>query len=170
MKNQDTIRPESNSQFIKHAPCKHCPSSDAVAVYADGHGHCFSCDWTGTYEAAVKTNGSSKPTINKNNYTYMKGDKNETPGTFDFTGPGGETRLKNKLSKHYDNHYIYTDEEGYTAFVVERQYKDETKQEKIFFPHSKWKNKIDNSTRWQSKAMPELRYIYNLQKLIHLLF
>ena len=59
MKNQDTIRPESNLQFIKHAPCKHCPSSDAVAVYADGHGHCFSCDWTGTYEAAVKTNGSS---------------------------------------------------------------------------------------------------------------
>ena len=38
MKNQDTIRPESNSQFIKHAPCKHCPSSDAVAVYADGQG------------------------------------------------------------------------------------------------------------------------------------
>ena len=99
---QDTTRPESNSQFIRHDKCNHCPSSDAVAVYADGHGHCFSCEWTGPYDAPIKLNGSSKPKINKNNYTYMKGDKNEVPGTFDFTGPGGERRLKYKLSKNYD--------------------------------------------------------------------
>ena len=164
---QDTTRPESNSQFIRHDKCNHCPSSDAVAVYADGHGHCFSCEWTGPYDAPVKLNGSSKPKINKHNYTYMKGDKNEVPGTFDFTGPGGERRLKYKLSKNYDTHYIYTDKEGYTTFVVERQYKDETRQEKNFFPHTKQKNKIDSSTRWQSKAMPEPRTIYNLQKLVN---
>jgi hypothetical protein len=57
-----------------------------------------------------------------------------------------------KRKKGYDTHYIYTDEEGNTAFVVERQYTDETRQEKRFFPYTKWKNKIDNSTRWQSKA------------------
>ena len=164
---QDTTRPESNSQFIRHDKCNHCPSSDAVAVYADGHGHCFSCEWTGPYDAPIKLNGSSKPKINKNNYTYMKGDKNEVPGTFDFTGPGGERRFKYKLSKNYDTHYIYTDKEGYTTFVVERQYKDETRQEKIFFPHTKQKNKIDSSTRWQSKAMPEPRTIYNLHKLVN---
>ena len=67
---QDTTRPESNSQFIRHDKCNHCPSSDAVAVYADGHGHCFSCEWTGPYDAPVKLNGSSKPKINKHNYTY----------------------------------------------------------------------------------------------------
>ena len=52
----------------------HCPSSpDNVAVYADGHGHCFGCDWTGTYEAAsIKLNGSSPNlTKNRNNYNYM---------------------------------------------------------------------------------------------------
>jgi hypothetical protein len=50
---RDTIREESNSEFIRHDKCNHCPSSDAVAVYADGHGHCFSCDWTGSYEGVL---------------------------------------------------------------------------------------------------------------------
>ncbi len=26
--------------------CPHCDSSDAYVVYADGHGHCYSCDVT----------------------------------------------------------------------------------------------------------------------------
>ena len=30
--------------FIRHAPCKHCNSSDALAVYTDSI-HCFSCDY-----------------------------------------------------------------------------------------------------------------------------
>ena len=30
---RDTTRPESNSEFIRHDKCNHCPSSDAVAVY-----------------------------------------------------------------------------------------------------------------------------------------
>jgi len=161
---RDTIRSESNSEFVKHAPCKHCPSSDAVAVYADGHGHCFSCEWTGTYAGEVKLNGT-KPKKNRNNYTYMKGDKNEEPNTFNFSGPGGEQRLKFKQSRNYDTHYRYTDTEGNTAFVVERQYTDETRQEKRFFPYTKWKNKIDNSSKWQSRAMPEPRTIYNLERL-----
>ena len=161
---RDTIRAESNTEFLRHDKCNHCPSSDAVAVYADGHGHCFSCDWTGSYEGAVKLNGT-KPKKNRNNYTYMKGDKNEEPTTFKFSGPGGEQRLKFKNSRNYDTHYRYTDEEGNTAFLVERQYTDETHQEKRFFPHSKWKNKIDNSSKWQSWAMPEPRTIYNLQRL-----
>ena len=29
--------------FIQHAPCRECGSSDAVAIYDDGHGYCFSC-------------------------------------------------------------------------------------------------------------------------------
>ena len=161
---RDTIRSESNSEFLRHDKCNHCPSSDAVAVYADGHGHCFSCDWTGSYEGAVTLN-RTKPKKNRNNYTYMKGDKNEEPTTFKFSGPGGEQRLKFKNSRNYDTHYRYTDEEDNTAFVIERQYTDETKQEKRFFPHTKWKNKIDNSSKWQSWAMPEPRTIYNLQKL-----
>jgi twinkle protein len=32
-----------DSSFVRHAPCPKCGSSDALGVYDDGHGHCFSC-------------------------------------------------------------------------------------------------------------------------------
>ena len=32
------------SRFTHHQPCPSCPSSDAMAVYDDGHGFCFSCN------------------------------------------------------------------------------------------------------------------------------
>ena len=32
-----------NSEFIKHTSCDKCGSSDALAVYDDGHTYCFSC-------------------------------------------------------------------------------------------------------------------------------
>lgn len=35
---------ENESNFIEHGPCSECGSSDAVGVYDDGHGHCFSCN------------------------------------------------------------------------------------------------------------------------------
>lgn len=37
----------SESEFVRHEPCPACGSSDALARYTDGHGHCFSC---GHYE------------------------------------------------------------------------------------------------------------------------
>jgi len=33
----------SEAEFIGHESCPHCGSSDALAVYNDGHGYCFSC-------------------------------------------------------------------------------------------------------------------------------
>ena len=36
-------QPESN--FLTHNPCPNCPSSDAFAIYDDGHGYCFSCGY-----------------------------------------------------------------------------------------------------------------------------
>lgn len=34
-----------SSELVKgHLPCPNCTSSDAFAVYDDGHGHCFSCN------------------------------------------------------------------------------------------------------------------------------
>ena len=33
----------SESEFLNHEPCPSCGSSDALARYTDGHGHCFSC-------------------------------------------------------------------------------------------------------------------------------
>ena len=31
------------SEFVRHAPCEECGSSDAKAIYSDGHTYCFSC-------------------------------------------------------------------------------------------------------------------------------
>lgn len=32
------------SEFLEHTPCPNCGSSDACAIYSDGHGFCFSCN------------------------------------------------------------------------------------------------------------------------------
>ncbi len=34
---------ETTSAFVAHLPCDNCESSDANALYDDGHTHCFSC-------------------------------------------------------------------------------------------------------------------------------
>lgn len=47
------------SEFLRHAPCEACDSSDALAVYSDGHGHCFSC---GVHVASVSAEGSPTDT------------------------------------------------------------------------------------------------------------
>lgn len=37
------VRLTDESEFVRHEPCPKCGSSDALARYTDGHGHCFSC-------------------------------------------------------------------------------------------------------------------------------
>jgi len=37
---------ENSSDFLEHQPCPCGISSDALAVYSDGHSHCFRCDKT----------------------------------------------------------------------------------------------------------------------------
>lgn len=44
------------SVFKRHFACPHCPSSDAYAVYDDGHGYCFTCN---TYDK-IAQNGSEE--------------------------------------------------------------------------------------------------------------
>lgn len=54
----------SESEFLNHEPCPSCGSSDALARYTDGHGHCFSCLY---YE-----HGDDTPTtITKTHTTLM---------------------------------------------------------------------------------------------------
>lgn len=36
----------SKDRFVKHMPCKHCGSSDAVGMYSNGIGTCFKCKKT----------------------------------------------------------------------------------------------------------------------------
>ena len=51
--NNDNI----DSTFIRHEPCERCGSSDAKAVYDDGHGYCFSCEAHYSDGEGAATNG-----------------------------------------------------------------------------------------------------------------
>jgi len=62
------------------------------------------------------------------NWKYVLGDRNEEPSTFDFSN---ERNIKAKKAKGYADHYRYTDQEGNTAFIVEKQYTDDSQQERM---------------------------------------
>ena len=61
---------ESESNFLHHAPCPHCGSSDANSVYDDGHQFCFSCQTHTPSENA----GTSKQVPTKQNKDLITGD------------------------------------------------------------------------------------------------
>ena len=52
----------SDSEFERHEPCEVCGSSDAKAVYTDGHTFCFSCQSYGA--------GDTPPTIMNTNVSF----------------------------------------------------------------------------------------------------
>jgi len=45
-----------DSQFVEHAPCSDCGSSDALGIYSDGHTFCHKCE---TYTKAQEPDSSS---------------------------------------------------------------------------------------------------------------
>ena len=64
------------------------------------------------------------------NWIHIEGGKNEEPSTFDFSN---ERTQKAKMAKGYAAHYNYTDEEGNTSFIVEKQYTDSSEQKKKIY-------------------------------------
>ena len=54
----------NDSEFIKHLPCTTCPSSDGMALYSDGHTHCFVCNTTSNSD----DNTTSNRNVPKNVY------------------------------------------------------------------------------------------------------
>ena len=52
----------SDSEFQRHEPCEVCGSSDAKAIYTDGHTYCFSCQFYAL--------GSSPPPTMKTNVNF----------------------------------------------------------------------------------------------------
>jgi twinkle protein len=49
---KDPQFPPGNDELISKGPCDACGSTDANALYADGHTHCFACGKTATASAA----------------------------------------------------------------------------------------------------------------------
>ena len=48
------MQTQTKSDFVKHIACEHCGSSDANALYTDGHSHCFACGTTQQGEAVYE--------------------------------------------------------------------------------------------------------------------
>ena len=63
----------SESDFKYHAPCQACGSRDNVAVYSDGHGHCFGC---GTYYKDYEGTGKVAQFPTQTMYQYLKANLN----------------------------------------------------------------------------------------------
>lgn len=53
-----------DSEFISKGPCEKCGSSDANALYTDGHTHCFSCSATTNGNAVTEGKVSGKRAAN----------------------------------------------------------------------------------------------------------
>ena len=64
---------ETTSEFIKHIACEHCGSSDANALYTDGHTYCFRC---GTIESESEHEDRErwKEAINRANSMKTEGE------------------------------------------------------------------------------------------------
>ena len=62
------------SEFITHKACPSCPSSDALAVYSDGHEYCFSCGYTKFSDTESPTQQHSKTTTNGNSRITYEGE------------------------------------------------------------------------------------------------
>ena len=68
----------SSSNYIRKEACVSCSSSDAFAIYDDGHGYCFSCHH---YEKNVESEGvqNQQPTTTKPQPPALKGDYVDLP-------------------------------------------------------------------------------------------
>ena len=60
-----------DSSFVNHLPCANCNSSDANALYTDGHQYCFAC---GTHQ-----HGEAESNIPTNNHNLLDGEVRELP-------------------------------------------------------------------------------------------
>lgn len=65
---------QTEGEFLYHSPCPHCSSSDAYAVYDDGHGYCFSCQAYDKGETAGMTKNKRKVDA-----TLLEGDAKPLP-------------------------------------------------------------------------------------------
>lgn len=64
-------KPKHNdSEFVSHAPCPKCGSSDAFAIYSDGHGHCFSCQH---FEPSAEE-PRQQPSVDTGGVSFEQGD------------------------------------------------------------------------------------------------
>ncbi len=80
----------TRSEFVKHASCPSCGSKDNLAVYSDGHGHCFGC-------------GHWMPPDDYDNYDNYKEEMQQTQSiqTKGFVGALPERSISKNIATKY---------------------------------------------------------------------
>jgi twinkle protein len=106
----------TQSKFVKHLPCEHCGSSNANALYDDGHTHCFKCETYTASNGETTTMKVVKP-MNKDIQFY----DSATNSSIADRGITSATCLtygvKQATGKHY---YPFYDADGTLAAVKTR--------------------------------------------------
>lgn len=81
---------DSGSEFVRHSPCDNCGSSDAGAIYTDGHFHCHKC---GHHTSGDGTVLNHQPKMS--GYVQLKGEAVRLP----------KRKLSQKTCQLYKIHY-----------------------------------------------------------------
>lgn len=96
----------SNDSFVRHKSCEKCGSSDALAVYDDGHGYCFACQ---TY---FKEATSVETVSNVVSYTKPVEMYGTTQAIPDRKISESTARKFNVHSDEHSQYYPYYNEQG----------------------------------------------------------
>lgn len=90
-----TMHNKETSKLVKtHEPCSDCGSSDALAVYDDGHTHCFSCGMT-------RFNNDAGVGINSHKQTQPRGSMKELEALNSMESVAVVERGLTKQTMHY---------------------------------------------------------------------
>lgn len=97
----------SNSEFVGHSECPQCSSSDALGVYSDGHGFCFSCHTHFKRVDGMEATATTPTSINR------------PAELFGTIGPITDRKISHDTAKTYGvhvekdkHHYPYHDDQG----------------------------------------------------------
>ena len=105
---------ETTSEFVRHIACEHCGSSDANALYTDGHTYCFSCGVIES-ESSHEDRERWKEEFNRANAMKTEGEVKPIPDR----GITRDTCEYYKVTQTGQKHiYPYADETG--AYVASK--------------------------------------------------
>jgi twinkle protein len=107
----------TQSKFVKHLPCEHCGSSNANALYDDGHTHCFKCETYTASNGKTTTMKAVKP-MNKDIQFY----DSATNSSISDRGITQTSSLAYGVRQTNDKHYYpYFDSDGTLVAVKTRK-------------------------------------------------
>ena len=139
---------QTQSKFLRHAPCEACGSSDSKAEYADGTGYCFNINCRTYFKAADASGSVQNRVIPMNDYKASQEAKKAVSGQVLSIPDRGITKatceaygVTQSGTEHY---YPYTDAKGNDVAwkirnVVDKQFRSQGNiKDAILFGQAQW--------------------------------